>query len=298
MHQIVDAVSAGVEVEDYLRGIDTGVCHEEIMAAHEAGMVLSDFVNCLRLGATSAEVTEIHQLSIPSSLYCRTLELGIPHWVLRAGVRAMSEQSGKRAAYFEIEAFVEGCGSGFYHEELLAAVRSGISLSGYTKCRETGATHAEILEACGPGKLAVYDYDQLVGATIPHDEVMSIRVANVSPMYYAGARQAGASRREVAEACEANVYLPDYSRCTKAGATHEQILEAALGGIDDLRLYVWGLGNGVTHVEMLCAPGNHYQFSKYLESRIGGADQEEALRCAGPLEVTQATKRRFWQRKP
>ena len=142
-----------------------------------------------------------------------------------------------------------------------------MSSTGPTGARVQTVTEQEIAEAVGANP---YDYSRCRKSGAAHAEVLEALKAGADLYYYADCRKFGASHAEVLEALGAGADLYDYSYCRKVGATHAEVLEAQKAGAD-LYDYSYCRKVGATHPEAMA-----------LRLRGAGPDTTDGLKLAVP----------------
>ena len=123
--ELVEAIEAGIDADDYCAARGAGATHAKVLAAvREEEWPLPDYVRALLAGATHAECQR----------YCA-------------------------ADRRRLRAYVALLETGVSHLEVMEFLASEILEDDYLRAREAGATHAEILDAeWRIGSHQLYDY--------------------------------------------------------------------------------------------------------------------------------------------
>lgn len=162
----------------------------------------------------------------------------------------------------------------------------------YLRCKKFGATHDEIMQAIRYG-VTPFIYSKFRELGTSHKETMevnSVGTANIGHIRssYLQMRNSGANHNEAFEgATDPNLHSNCYSQLRKLGFSHQKCVDVAKSpGLENPDLYESLSGYGIPHKQILDANGKVTDMWTYGYAREAGATHKEALEALNPLTAS------------
>jgi hypothetical protein len=179
----------------------------------------------------------------------------------------------------EIEPYLAGRAGRVSHADLLRAQALEVDLAHYTRARQVGATHDDILAVIAADPRGLQLYATLRSADLPHSEALEAYAhhAQASMVDYVKLRRAGIAHGQSLHAALAQVMPEPYVAALAQGIEHGDILVANAAGMD-LSIYTHARELGVTHdlAWIVDSDYGHSVFTYFTEAVAVGADPNEA----------------------
>ena len=248
--QLLAAIDAEIDIEDYLAGRAAGATHDELLAAKQSGVALDDYASARQAGATHSEIRTIAGSGRSSSrlaFYGHYRNAGISHAEAMGALATHSNRKAyldaRKSGATHVETmeadsvgmsfyYAVGRGEGMGHDELLVFYRAGVSLDTQRELRKVGVTVADVQKARDEypaDSQAFEDYLEIREGAVSHDDTIDAvtHLSGKAPGGFVEARRAGASHAEVIAAAELRVSLFDYAEARDSGHSHADALAMA-----------------------------------------------------------------------
>jgi hypothetical protein len=214
---LVSATEQGVDVEDYLKGREAGIDHDEVCEVFGLDLVMEYYLRARALGATHDEIVDfVGDGWNDFGSYVDALEAGATHDEIVAVCNVSNGFAGNYASALRLgathdevfeavqhdrtDAYVLARRAGATHQQIVTFVNGHWQvLSSYAMTRDAGTTHEEAIEvnALSPGSQALHEYTTARLGGIRHCDLIEVLNEGYDIFVYVQERERGTSHADV-----------------------------------------------------------------------------------------------------